>query len=89
MKKGAFLVLVTWIICGTLSFGIIYGHFSTEFPPRYETHHYGISFMSALAGPIGLIPALAFTDFAHHGIAYESKYNPASTTAKEADHDHD
>lgn len=69
-----FLVLLAYIVCAVLTYGITLAYFQYEFKLlAVEQYKNDVSFalIMSLFGPIGLTGAFLFSDFAKHGLKFK------------------
>jgi len=67
-------ILLGWVLCGFLTYGIANGYFSGEFPTLAKekpTPWEGLARGYALIGPIGLICSLCLSGGAKYGLRYK------------------
>ena len=68
-------VLIGWVVCGVLAYGITFASFSREFPPRTRRDnrnrdHASCAAIMGLFGPFGLVVVFFLSSFAADGLRY-------------------
>lgn len=70
--KARVIIISIWVLCCTLSYGALYAHFralDNHARDSEEADHLG-SFWLSLWGPVSLMFAALFTQFARHGFTW-------------------
>ena len=68
------LIIVIWIICGILTYGITFGYFQGGWPEISEKGYrqdMSFSVFFGLLGPIGLIISFFISGFAEYGLKFK------------------
>jgi len=68
------IVLIVWIACGVLTFGITFGYFQREFPLLAEEGGHSdrmLALLFAAFGPIALITTFFLSGCLKHGIKFK------------------
>lgn len=83
------MIVVLWICCGIVAFGVTHGYFCGAYPSGSKTaldydcadnRHFAAAF--ALGGPISLVISYVVGGFAAHGMRFKRcEFKPAKETA--------
>lgn len=70
------VIILVWIVCGILAYGITYGYFHREYPlinheKDIKRTTFFISIVQAMAGPIGLVVSIFSSKFIKHGMKFK------------------
>ncbi len=78
------LLLLVWVVCGVLAFGVTYGNFQGHIPElawAKRRADAGIATAFALGGPFGLFVATLLSGFWQYGLRYRPMPRAESWTA--------
>ena len=66
------VLIVFWLICSFLCYGITFGNFYGEFGNFNYREHMGFSMLLGIVtGPFGLIVVFFITGFCQHGLRFK------------------
>lgn len=68
------IILIIWIICGILTYGIHFGYFQRKYPELAEKNYkkdMGDAILFGLTGPIGLCVSFLESGMAEHGLKFK------------------
>lgn len=68
------ILIILYLICVVLTYGITFSYFYNEFSlisEEYYSYSKSMGVLFALSGPIGLIFSFVFSGFAKHGLKFK------------------
>ena len=72
--KVILLVLIIWLICGILTYGITFAYMQEEYPLVAEIGYEAdrnFAILLGICGPIGLLVSFFRSGFAKHGLKFK------------------
>ena len=65
------IIIIGWLICSVLTYGITLAHLDGESPGLDYVGDKGFAAVFSLLGPIGLLMSFLMSGFAHYGLKYK------------------
>lgn len=73
MSYVGIVIILLWMVCGVIGFGLCLGYFQGRWPQfawRGRVSHVGLSMFVSLSGPVGMIMAYWRSNYAQYGLNY-------------------